>query len=166
MNVNATNVKETNTMIPSEHEIVVYDTMAKSAVQSKFYNDLGNQTALITLMLSAREMGIGPMAAINGGLHIIQGKVQISARMMNALIRRAGHSLQTLESTEEKCVIKGKRKDNGDEETVNFSLEDAKKANLVKSGGGWSKYAVDMLYARALSRLARRLFPDVIGMAS
>lgn len=152
-------------LVPPDHEMMVYNTMAKQAVESKFYRNVGDSSAVMTIMLSARELGISPMAALNGGLNIINGKVEISARMMNALIRRAGHSLNTIKSTDTECEITGKRSDNGDSESASFSLEDAKQAGLVKPGGGWSKYPSDMLYARTLSRLARRLFPDVIGCA-
>lgn len=158
-------MSEQNSLVPRDHEMVVYDTMAKQAVQSKFYRNFGDTSAIMTIMLSARELGISPMAALNGGLNIIQGKVEISARMMNALIRRAGHSIVTVKCTETECELKGKRADNGDQESASFTMEDAKKASLIKPGGGWQKYPADMLYARALSRLARRLFPDVIGCA-
>ena len=152
-------------LVPPDHEMMVYNTMAKQAVESKFYRNIGDSSAVMTIMLSARELGISPMAALNGGLNIIQGKVEISARMMNALIRRAGHSLKTTKCTDTECEIVGKRSDTGDEESATFTLEGAKQAGLVKAGGGWSKYPSDMLYARTLSRLARRLFPDVIGCA-
>ncbi len=49
--------------------------------------------------------------------------------------------------------------------TASFSLDDARRAGLVRSGGGWEKYASDMLFARCISRLARRLFADVISTA-
>lgn len=153
----------TDQLVPVEHEMQVYQTMAKQAVESKFYRNFGDTAAVMSIMLSARELGISPMSALNGGLNIIQGKVEISARMMNALIRRAGHSIITKESTEKACKLIGKRGDTKDSEEVGFTIEEAKNANLVKSGGGWQKFPSDMLYARALSRLARRLFPDVIG---
>ena len=58
------------------------------------------------------------------------------------------------------CILHGKRADNGDTWTEYFSIDDAKKAGLYR--GQWLKYPKDMLFARALSRLARQLFPDVI----
>ena len=150
-------------LVPLEHEMLVYDNMAKQAVQSKFYRNFGDVSAVMTIMLSARELGISPMSALNGGLNIIQGKVEVSARMMNAMIRRGGHSIKTLECIDTMCKMQGKRADNGDEEVVEFSFEEAERAGLVKPGGGWHKYPSDMLYARCLSRLARRLYPDIIG---
>lgn len=150
--------------VPTQHEMMVYQTMAKQAVSSKLYRGIGDESGVMTIMLAAREIGIPPMAALNGGLNIIQGKVEISARMMNSLIRKAGHSLQIKTSTEEICEIIGKRRDTGETETVSFTMEQAKRAGLVKEGGGWKKFPEDMLYARCLSRLARRLFSDVIGV--
>lgn len=148
--------------LPTEHELAVFRTMAKGAIASSMYR--GNEAGVMMIMLAARELGIPPMAALNGGLHIIQGKVEISARMMNALIRRAGHSMVVLESTDDSCTIEGVRADNGNKFVTSYTIEEAKKAGLIKPGGGWSKCPKDMCFARAMSRLARQLFSDVIGI--
>jgi len=115
-------------------------------------------------MLAAREYGIGPAQALNGGLHIIEGKVELSARMMSALIRRAKHSVRILECTDKVCSLHGKRRDTGDEFTASFSIEEAQQAGLIKDKGAWKKTPKDMLFARAMTRLARQLFADVIGI--
>jgi hypothetical protein len=77
-------------------------------------------------------------------------------------MRRAGIKIEIVESTDEKCVIRGTRLD-GDHATVSYTLDDAKKAGLVKPSGGWVKNPKDMCFARAISRLARQIAPDVIG---
>lgn len=150
--------------IPNDHEMMVFHTMAEHAVSSKMYKNVGDKSGVMMIMLAARELGIPPMQSLNGGLHIIQGKVEISARMMNALIRKAGHSIDKVESTGTICHLKGKRVDTGETCEVKYTIEDARAAGLVKQGGGWTKFPEDMCYARALSRLARQLFSDVIGI--
>lgn len=158
------NLPAVRSPIPSEHEMTVFNVMSKQAVESKMYKGIGDQAGVMMIMLSARELGISPMQAINGGLNIIQGKVEISARMMGAMIRRAGHDYVVKETTETSCTIFGKRGDTGREQEATFTIAEAQKAGLVKPGGGWTKWPKDMLYARALSRLARQLFSDVIGI--
>lgn len=150
-------------IVPSEHEMMVFQTMAKQAVGSKMYRGLGDEFAVMSIMLAARELDIPPMAALNGGINLINGKTEISARMMAALIIRRGHSISIEESTDISCALKGKRSC-GQIQIETFTIEEAKTAGLVKPGGGWQKWPKDMLYARCMSRLARRLFPDVIGM--
>lgn len=152
-----------NPLLPSEHEMAAFCVMADNAVKSRMYRGIGEQAGVLMIMLAAREMNIAPMMALNGGLNIINGKVEISARMMAAMIRRAGHSIQEKSSTDEECVLIGKRQDNGDVIETSFTLAEAQRAGLVRDGGGWKKWPKDMCYARALSRLARRLFPDIIG---
>jgi hypothetical protein len=56
--------------------------------------------------------------------------------------------------------LHGRRADNGDTWTCSFSIEDAKKAGIYKNS--WEKYQSAMCYNRAMSFLARQLFPDVI----
>lgn len=153
-----------NNLIPSNHEMTVFQTMASQAVSSKMYRGIGDEAGVMMIMLAAREMGIPPVQALNGGINIIQGKVEIAARMMSALIRKAGHSLQVVESSDSVCTIKGTRADNRDSLTISYTLAEAQKAGLVKSGGGWAKNPKDMCFARAISRLGRQLFSDVIGI--
>lgn len=153
-----------NNAIPSEHEMMVFHTMAEQAVTSKMYKGIGEKAGVMMIMLAARELGIPPMQALNGGINIIQGKVEISARMMNALIRKAGHQIVVKELTESGCKLEGRRYDTGESQESSFTVAEAQKAGLVKPGGGWTKFPKDMCYARALSRLARQLFSDVIGI--
>jgi hypothetical protein len=150
--------------MPSAQEMMVYQTWAKSAFDSQMYRTIGKESAIMMIMLAAREFGIGPAQALNGGLHIIEGKVELSARIMSALIRRAKHTLKILEDTDKKCVIYGRRADTGEEHTVTYTIEMAQTAGLIKDKGGWKKVPDDMLFARAMSKLARRLFSDVIGI--
>jgi hypothetical protein len=150
--------------IPSEHEMAVFNTMADQAATSKMYKGVGEKAGVMMVMLSARELGIPPMQALNGGINIINGKVEISARMMSALIRKAGHTLTTKKCDDTSCTLYGKRWDTGEDYECSFSVAEATKAGLVKPGGGWVKWPSDMCFARALSRLARRLWSDVIGI--
>jgi len=49
------------------------------------------------------------------------------------------------------------------EDRETYTIEDAARAKLIRDGGNWTKDPRSMLTARASSRLARRVFPDVIG---
>jgi hypothetical protein len=147
---------------PSEHEMMVYQAVAKNAAASKLYQ--GDESTIMMKMLAGREFGIPPMQSINGGIHVIQGKVEMSARMMSALIRRARHKIIVKENTGKICTLIGVRADTGETLTCSYTFEEAKLACLVKPGGGWVKCQTDMTFARALSRLARQLFIDIIGI--
>lgn len=150
--------------VPSAQEIQVLQTIARTASSSGLYAGVGNEQKILMILLAARELGIKPMMALNGGLWNIQGKIEISARLMNSMIRRAGHSIMIKEINNQRCVLEGKRTDSGDSFIAQFTIEEAQRAGLT-SRDVWRKYTEDMLYARAMSRLARRLFPDVIGTA-
>lgn len=149
--------------IPDGAEMQVLKAIAANAVASKLYPSVGPENAILMILLTARELGIPPMQALNGGIWNIKGRIEISSRQMCSMIRHAGHSIQA-DCNDQRCIVKGTRSDNGDTCTTQFTVEDAKKAGLLGSTS-WQKYTEDMLYSRAISRLARRLFPDVIGSA-
>lgn len=152
-----------NNLLPSQQEFNMFQVMARTAQASGLYGGVGGEAKIFMILLAARELGIPPMVALNGGLWNIQGKIEISARLMNSMIRRGGHTME-ITSTRERCTIKAKRKDTGEEHTEVFTWSMAEQAGLAK-GNVWQKYPEDMLYNRCMSRLARRLFPDVIGTA-
>lgn len=119
---------------------------------------------LSAIVYAAQQLGINPFQALQGGINFIQGKIEISSRTMNALIRSQGHSIQKDPKSDNTiCILHGKRKDNGDVWTASFSLKDAEIAGKDLTKGTWAQYPERMLFARALSILARELFPDVIG---
>jgi hypothetical protein len=151
-------------LIPTQAEVQAIEVMAKHAVESKYVEKLGGYAGVFSIAMYARELNIPIMSALFGGMANIMGKITIAPQLMNAMIRKAGHKLK-IDSNDQRCIIDGVRKDTGEVCSVSFSLEDARKAGLIKANGGWEKYPSDMCFARALSRLARRLFPDVIGMA-
>lgn len=154
-----------NDLIPSDRELQAMQLMAKNATQSKFFNTLNGESGILSIMLYAKELGLPLMQCLFGGMHNIQGKIELSSRLMNSMIRKAGHRIEIIESTDVKCVLKGTRKDTEETCTVSMTIEDAKRAGIVKSTGGWVNWPSDMLFARVISRLARRLFADVIGTA-
>lgn len=134
-------------------------TAAQKLMKAPHYAKMG-QDGIFAIVQCARSLGMNPLQALNGGLYYLNGKVGMSAEMMTAMIRKAGHSIVVDPKTcDEVCVLHGKRADNGDTCTVTFSLADAKKAGIYKNT--WEKYPGDMCFARAVSKLKRRLFSDI-----
>ena len=46
-----------------------------------------------------------------------------------------------------------------------FTIEEAKRAGLIKADSAWLSYPSDLLFARAITRAQRRFAPDVFGQA-
>jgi hypothetical protein len=137
-------------------------SICEALMSTPHYSRLGRE-GIFAIVSKATALNIDPMDALNGALYFVQGKVEMTSQMMNQLIRQAGHSIKKDDcSNNILCVLHGKRADNGDEWTESFSIEEAQLAGLIKKENPWVKYPRDMLFARALSRLARQLFPDVI----
>jgi len=156
--------------IPTKDELESYKIIATIAASNAHWKKLGGGgkpeeviATILSIMLMARELGVQPMQAISGGINNILGKFEISARIMNMLMRKHGHAVQVKMLTDQVCKVWGKRKDTGEEMEATYHIEEAARAGLIKEGGGWKKNPQDMLFARAISRLARRLTPDCIG---
>lgn len=135
----------------------------KKLMQTKHYHKLGEE-GICAIMARCKALGIHPFEGLNGGFYMVQGKVGMSTEMMAALVRQRGHSVSkiTKEGQDDRvvCTLKGKRKDNGDEMTCSFTMQDAKAAGLW-NGPTWQKYPAIMLYNRCMSMLFRQLFPDL-----
>lgn len=141
-------------------EIENTSKMCQSLMKTKHYQKMGEE-GVFAIISKARSLGMNALEALNGGLYFVQGKVGMSTESMAALIRQRGHSIiKDTKSDNSNCILHGRRSDNGDTWTVSFSVEDAKRAGLMKNM--YDKYPGTMLYNRAMSTLARQLFPDII----
>lgn len=134
--------------------------LCEQLMKTPHYSKLG-EVGIFTIIQKAKSTGLNVIEALNGGMYFVNGKVELTSNTMNYLIRAKGHSI-TKDSRSDKnvCILHGKRIDNGDTWTSSFSIEEAKMAGIYKNA--WEKYPQRMLFARALSILARELFPDVI----
>lgn len=151
------------TKLTTTEQIKDLNSACKLLMENPHFHKLGAST-IMTILTTAKSLGMDPMLALSGGLYSVGGKIEMSSRSMGALIRSKGHSIQQDKCSDDKvCILHGKRADTGDTACAKFTIEEAERAGLVVKGVAWKHYPSDMLYARALSRLARRLFPDVIG---
>lgn len=141
-------------------EIEQTQKMCAQLMKTPHYAKLG-EVGIFTIVQKARSIGLNPLDALNGAMYFVNGKVELSANTMNYIIRSKGHSItKDKASNNECCILHGKRSDNGDTWTASFSIKEAKIAGIYKNV--WEKYPDDMLFARALTRLARQLFADVV----
>ena len=149
-----------NSLATSVEQLNAGVALCQALLKTKVYAKIGAE-GIFTLIMKARSLGMDPLDAVGGGLYYVHGKVELSAQAMNSLIRAAGHHVtKDTASDDSICILHGKRADNGDTMTSTFSIEDAKRAGIYKAT--WLAYPQDMLFARALSRLGRQLFPDVL----
>jgi hypothetical protein len=143
-------------------EVTNTQELCSLLMKTPHYAKMGAE-GIFAIVETAKSLDIDPRLALGGGLYYVKGKVEMSTRMMNSLIRSKGHSISKDSSSDDKiCILHGTRKDNGDIWSESFSIEEATRAGLTKNPV-WQNFPRDMLFARAFSRLARQLFPDVIG---
>ncbi len=152
-----------NFNVPSGNELTEISTVCRALSTAKFYEKLG-VGGLLAIWLTAREMGLPVMMCLNGGLYTFDGKVTLSAQLMNMLIVNAGHRIEIVRLDNTVCEINFIRSDRtGDAAVFNypFSIEDAKNAGYLGKDN-WKKHTRDMLFARCLSGGARKHMPDVL----
>ena len=120
------------------------------------------------IMLKGFELGLSLSASFEL-IHVVQGKPTLSPRGALALIMQSPlcDGVAIDDQTDEqgnptRCVVTMKRT-NGLEYTASFSMDDAARAGLVKSGGAWETYPANMLRWRAVGFCADVVFPDVLG---
>lgn len=120
------------------------------------------------IMLKGHELGLSLTASFDF-INVIQDKPTLIPRGALALIIGSpeydGMKIEDMtdgKGTPTSCKVWMKRK-NGLEYTAQFTMEDAKRADLIKPGSGWAKYPANMLRWRAIGFCADIVFPDVLG---
>jgi hypothetical protein len=108
-----------------------------------------------------QALGVPPMTAIQG-VHVIQGKPTLSADLMAALIRRAGHKLRVRVDPGPVAVAQIIRTDDPDYTyECRWDMERAKIAKLTGKDN-WVTNPKSMLKARAISEVAREACSEVL----
>lgn len=132
---------------------------AEVFVQSGMFKDSKSLAQAIVKIQAGQELGLPPFAAMRG-FDVIEGKPAPNAGLTAALVKRSGrYDYRIIQSDTVACVLEWM--DVG--QVVgrsSFTYEEAKAAGLTRKDV-WVKYLVDLLFARALTRGARRYCADV-----
>lgn len=120
------------------------------------------------VMLKGHELGLSLTASFEF-IHVIDNKPTLAPRGALALILGSPlcEGVTIVDEKDDKgaptgCSVTMKRK-GGMAYTARFTLEDAKRAGLIKAGSGWEKYPSLMYKWRAIGFAADVVFPDLLN---
>ena len=141
---------------------------------------------VLLVMETGAMLGLAPAAALQS-IDVVEGRATLSARLMGALIRKAGHKLEvvktgTITGGDYSVTVTGTRSDDGSVFTSTWDIHRAIRAQLVQSyepnsvgvwqvrarnkdgsvAKPWEAYAELMPVWRAMSEVGREGFADVL----
>lgn len=154
-------------LVPRTQDLEAIDRLANSIMGAKgqmFPAALDTPAKVFAVMAYGLEVGVPPMAALRN-IYIVNGKPQPSAELMAgiAMAGEKGISFEIVELTDTKCTMRIKRPSLNVEAEYTYTIEDAKKANLIKPGQPWALYPRDMMRHACMKRLCRAYAPDLIN---
>ena len=131
---------------------------------------IGKPSDILVVLLKGQDLGLTPMQSI-AGINVIDGKAEVGALMMVALILKSGMCdlWKLVESTSTKAVFKTKRRGDDDTTTFEYTIEEAAQMGLLDKGrtqwakdnNQWKRQPRTMLRRRCQSMLAREVYPDI-----
>lgn len=168
----------------------LYDinALASNAARSRYFADAPIGAAAAVKIVWGQELGIPPMASLSG-IHMVKGKPGMHYATIGALLKKHGWRFDPVEWDDEHCVIDW-YEPNPDRALIwvpptgftiedveklpprhtlvgqsSWSLEEARRAGVVKDQSPWKTYPKVMLYARALSIGAKIFAPEIFSGA-
>lgn len=113
------------------------------------------------IMSKGYELGL-PLTAAFEFISVIQGRPTLSPRGALALVQASGLLTDMqVDDLPDRCMVTMAR--GALTYTVTWTLADAKRAGLVKSGGAWETYPANMLRWRAIGFCIDVMFSDIAG---
>jgi len=137
---------------------VIAQALAKTSfVPASLRNKPEDITAAI---LAGQELGLQPMSTLRS-IDVIQGTPALRAHAMRALVQSHGHQVQLVESSDEKCIMRGRRAGETEWQTVEWDIPRARRLELANKDQ-WKKQPKTMLVARATGEICRLVAADAL----
>lgn len=153
-----------NELTPTQWEMI--NAVAPTIHASRLFG-ISSPAAAAAILLKGQELGF-QLAASMEFIRPVEGRPTLSPKGMLALLHNAKHVIAEVKITRlddpkgnhlgHECYI---RRVDGFEYTARFTLEDARRADLVKPKSNWEKYPERMTLWRAIDFAADVAAPDV-----
>lgn len=122
-----------------------------------------NQPAnILWAMDLADALGV-PFPQVMQTMVVMRGRMTMSADLMAAIVRRAGHKLRVREQGMSVTAALLRRDDPDYEFTVTWDEAKARRAGLWGQRGPWSQYPAQMLRSRAITEVCRQGASDALA---
>ena len=122
--------------------------------------------AVMAAMLKGRALGIDPVTSL-ANITVVNGRVTIGGALILGLVRKH-HACAELtyrwegEDKTRAAIVRARRVDEREATEHRFGWDDAMRAGLAGKDV-YRAYADDMLLWRAVARMGRRQFPDILA---
>jgi hypothetical protein len=136
--------------------------LAQAFAASGMFPDAKQAAEAFTKVILGRSLGLSPAQAMMG-LHVVKGRPQVAAVMLGRFLILHGYSYRIVEHTDEVCRIEFRGHDGEVLGESSFSMDDAKRAKLVRGDSPWQTHPRNMLFARAMSNGVKWFAPDATG---
>lgn len=130
---------------------------------SRLYPRLPNRESVFAIIIRGREMGLGALTALDS-IAIVEGRPAPGAHLLVA--RAKAHPdceyFQYLGGDSTYAEWETKNRKNPKPTRLKYTIEQAKRANLVKDRGNWQTRPDEMLRKTAATQLARLEYPEAL----
>lgn len=147
--------------VPAPDVLQTILALAPTMHACRFYKVASPEQAA-AVMLVGYELGFGLTGAFEY-IHVIENKPSLSPRGALAVVHASGELADWKMSELPDGFACWMKRRNGREYGLTFTLDDAKKADLIKAGGNWEKWPKQMLKWRCIGFVVDVLFPDLLG---
>ena len=134
---------------------------AQAMVASGYFKDSRDVAQAVVKVMAGAELGIAPFAAMSG-IHIVQGRPTLSSNLIATLVKNDSRYNYKVKACDDKQAVLVWYEDGEAVGESSFTMKEADGAGLT-SKAVWKQYPSDMLFARALTRGARRFAPGIFG---
>lgn len=122
----------------------------------------GKPADIVWAMDIGDALGV-PYTQVMQSMVVARGKMTMSADLMGAVVRRAGHKLRLREDGDSVTATLIRADDPDYEFTVTWDKAKAQAAGLWGSRGPWQQYPRQMLRARAITEVCRQGASDALA---
>jgi hypothetical protein len=120
----------------------------------------GKRDEIVAVVLAGHELGIQPMTSLKS-IDVIQGQPALRAHAMRGIVLKQGHEVELVESDDQHCVMRGRRKGAEGWQTVVWDMKRAGQMGLLNKDQ-WKKQPKTMLIARATGEICRLIAADAL----
>lgn len=150
--------------IISQAEYAHLKSIAADAFESRLLSpEIRNAQAAFFVAAVGAELGLSPIQSLQN-IYVIKGKAILSSHAILAIVMRRPTVctyFRLIESTAERATYETLRAGHPKPTSLTFTIDDAKRANLL-GNATWKSHPAAMLRARCGTSLARAVYPDLV----